>query len=134
MEQNSLAAEADKSGVSVRSSLNRSKEAIGSAAAQAVDSASADLEALRRDINSLRDTVATFMSQAGNEAVKSARDVSSALAEQGATMASSAAERGKSLLGDLEDLARRNPLATLAGAVVVGMLIASWGPTRGRRH
>jgi ElaB/YqjD/DUF883 family membrane-anchored ribosome-binding protein len=135
MEQSSLAAEGVKSGASgssasVSESLGRSKDAIGNAANDAVVRAAADLESLRKDFNGLKDTIASFMTDAGKEAVKSARDVSSVIAGQGATMAVGAAERGKSLVGDLEAMARRNPLGTIAGAVVIGMLIATWGRRR----
>jgi ElaB/YqjD/DUF883 family membrane-anchored ribosome-binding protein len=130
MEPSSLAAEGSRSGTSVVESINRGKEAIGSAANEAMDAAATDLESLRRDLNGLTQTLTTFLSQAGTEAGKSARDVSSALAEQGVNVASGAAERSKSLVGDLEQMARRNPLGTLAGAVVLGMLIASLS----RRH
>ena len=130
MEQDTLGAETGASSASVVESLNRSKEAIGSAANEAIDAAASDLQSLRQDLNSLRETITAFMSEAGTEAMKSAREVSSALAEQGATVAARAAERGKSLVGDIEDMARRNPLGTLAGAVVVGMLIATFARRR----
>ena len=106
-------------------SINRGKEAIGNAANEAMDAAADDLESLRNDLNSLKETLTSFISQAGAEAGTSAREVSSALAEQGADMASSVAERGRGLVGDLEQMARRNPLGTLTGAVVLGMLIAA---------
>ena len=77
-------------------SPTRTKEAIGSAASEAVDLAGSDLDALVRDLNGLKDTLATFLSKAGNEAMRSARDVSSGLADQG-DMAAAAAEGGKSL-------------------------------------
>jgi ElaB/YqjD/DUF883 family membrane-anchored ribosome-binding protein len=135
MEQGSIAAEAAKLGSSASSSsvadsLGRSKDAIGSAASEAVGRAAADLESLRKDLNGLKDTIASFMTDAGKEAMKSARDVSSVIADQGATMAVGAAERGKSLVGELEAMARRNPLGTIAGAVAVGMLIATFGRRR----
>ena len=130
MESSSSAAESGRSSASVVESLNRGKEAIGTAANQAKDAAATDLESLRKDLNGLRETVTTFISEAGAEAGKSARDVSSALAEQGVNMASSAAERSRSLVGDLEQMARRNPVATLVGGVVLGMVLA----TLNRRH
>lgn len=130
MEKDSLAAETGASSASVVESLNRSKEAIGSAASEAMDAAASDLQSLRQDLNSLKETMTAFMSEAGSEAMKSARDLSSTLAEHGATAAVRAAERGKSLVGDIENMARRNPLGTLAGAVVVGMMIATFARRR----
>lgn len=119
--------QAAKPATSVAETLSQSREAIGNAASEAMDSAASDLESLRRDLGSLSATLTKFMSEAGNEALKSARHVSSTLAGQGASVASEAAERGKSVVGEIEDMARRNPLGALAGAVVIGMLIATLG-------
>ena len=130
MEKSNVGAESAKSSASVVESLTRTKEAIGSAASEAVDSAGSDLDALVRDLNSLKDTLATFLSKAGNEAMRSARDVSSGLADQGGSMAAAAAEGGKSLTAELESMVRRNPLTSIAAAFVVGIILGR----RGRRH
>jgi ElaB/YqjD/DUF883 family membrane-anchored ribosome-binding protein len=130
MEKSNVGAESAKSSASVVESLTRTKEAIGSAASEAVDSAGSDLDALVRDLNGLKDTLATFLSKAGNEAMRSARDVSSGLADQGASMAAAAAEGGKSLTAELERMVRRNPLTSIAAAFVVGIILGR----RGRRH
>ena len=70
------------------------------------------------------------MSEAGSEAARSTRDLSRALKAEGAGIAAgvavNAAERGKSLIDELEALARRNPLGMLAGAMVIGNVLASW--------
>ena len=130
MEKSNVGAESAKSSASVVESLTRTKEAIGSAASEAVDSAGSDLDALVRDLNGLKDKLATFLSKAGNEAMRSARDVSSGLADQGASMAAAAAEGGKSLTAELESMVRRNPLTSIAAAFVVGIILGR----RGRRH
>jgi ElaB/YqjD/DUF883 family membrane-anchored ribosome-binding protein len=130
MEKSNVGAESAKSSASVVESLTRTKEAIGSAASEAVDSAGSDLDALVRDLNGLKDTLATFLSKAGNEAMRSARDVSSGLADQGASMAAAAAEGGKSLTAELESMVRRNPLTSIAAAFAVGIILGR----RGRRH
>jgi ElaB/YqjD/DUF883 family membrane-anchored ribosome-binding protein len=126
------------SGPSISESVARGKEAIGSAATEAMNAGGADLHSLRADINSLKDTVAKFMSQAGSEAAKSAREVTSNVAGQvggvandlagkGAEMASAASEQAKTLASELENMARRNPIGALAGAVLVGVLIGLMG-------
>jgi ElaB/YqjD/DUF883 family membrane-anchored ribosome-binding protein len=131
---------------SVSESLNRRKDAIGAAAGEAMTAAAADLQAIRNDLNSLKDTLARFMVQAGGEAARSARDVSSSLAGQvkdavggavedvaggladkGVEFASTAGEQAKSFAADLEAMARRNPLGALAGALAIGFLIGVWG-------
>jgi len=129
MEKTTLGAESAKSSASVVESLSRTKQAIGSAASEAMDSAGSDLDALVRDLNSLKGTLATFLSKAGNEAVRSARDVSSGLADQGADIAA-AAEGGKSLTAELESMVRRNPISCIAAAFVVGIILGG----RGRRY
>jgi ElaB/YqjD/DUF883 family membrane-anchored ribosome-binding protein len=131
---------------SVSESLNRGKDAIGAAAGAAMTAAAADLQAIRNDLNSLKDTLARFMVQAGSEAARSARDVSSSvagqmkdvvggtvedvaggLADKGVEFASTAGEQAKSLAAELEAMARRNPLGALAGALAIGFLIGVWG-------
>jgi ElaB/YqjD/DUF883 family membrane-anchored ribosome-binding protein len=135
---------------SVSESLNRGKDAIGAAAGEAMTAAASDLQAIRNDLNSLKDTLARFMVQAGSEAARSARDVSSSvagqvagkvkdavggtvedvaggLADKGVEFASTAGGQAKSLAAELEAMARRNPLGALAGALAIGFLIGVWG-------
>jgi ElaB/YqjD/DUF883 family membrane-anchored ribosome-binding protein len=130
----------------VSESLSRGKDAIGAAAGEAMTAAASDLEAIRNDLNSLKDTLARFMVQAGNETARSARDVSSSvagqmkdavggavgdiaggLADKGVEFASTAGEQAKSLAAELDAIARRNPLGALAGALAIGFLIGAWG-------
>jgi ElaB/YqjD/DUF883 family membrane-anchored ribosome-binding protein len=135
---------------SVSESLNRGKDAIGAATGAAMTAAAADLQAIRNDLNSLKDTLARFMVQAGSEAARSARDVSSSvagqvagkvkdavggtvedvaggLADKSVEFASTAGEQAKSLAAELEAMARRNPLGALVGALAIGFLIGVWG-------
>jgi hypothetical protein len=53
---------------------------VAAAANDAVDSSGADLQAIRNDLNNLKDTLSRFMSQASAEAVKTARQVTSNVA------------------------------------------------------
>jgi ElaB/YqjD/DUF883 family membrane-anchored ribosome-binding protein len=123
---------------SVSDSLHRGKDAVTAAANDAVGSSGADLQAIRNDLNSLKDTLTRFMSQASNEAVKTARqvtsnvagqvsDVASDLADRGSQYASSASDQAKTFATELESMARRNPLGALAGAVAIGVLIGVMG-------
>jgi ElaB/YqjD/DUF883 family membrane-anchored ribosome-binding protein len=108
---------------SLAGSMNRSKEAA-SAASNAMEGV--DFKALQSDLSDLKETVAKLVSRAGGEAAKSAREIAgqvSDLAEKGASAASVATDHAKSLVTELENIARRNPLGALAGAVVVGVLI-----------
>jgi ElaB/YqjD/DUF883 family membrane-anchored ribosome-binding protein len=125
---------ADSLRESVASSINRSKEAVTAAPSDAMDTAGSDLKALQRDLSDLKETVAKLVSRAGDEAAKSAREIAgqvstaaSDLAEKGANVASVATDQAKTLATELENIARRNPLGALAGAVVVGVLIGMMG-------
>jgi ElaB/YqjD/DUF883 family membrane-anchored ribosome-binding protein len=129
---------------SVSESLSRGKEAIGAAAGEAMTAAASDLQAIRNDLNNLKDTLAKFMGQATHEAARSARevsasfsgqvrdavgdagDVASSLADKGSQFASTAGDQAKTLAGEIEAMARRNPLGVLAGAVAIGFLIGVW--------
>jgi ElaB/YqjD/DUF883 family membrane-anchored ribosome-binding protein len=119
---------------SVSDSLNRGKDAVMAAANDSAASSGADLQAIRNDLNSLKDTLSRFMSQASNEAVKTARQVTSNVAGQVSDVASDLADRGsqyassaKTFATELESMARRNPLGALAGAVAIGVLIGVMG-------
>jgi ElaB/YqjD/DUF883 family membrane-anchored ribosome-binding protein len=136
----------DPKPASVAESLNRGKDAIGAAAGEAMTAAASDLQAIRNDLNSLKDTLAKFMAQAGSEAARSARDASASvagqvkdavgdtvggvagdLADKGVEFAATAGEQAKTLAAELEAMARRNPLGALAGALAIGFLIGVWG-------
>jgi ElaB/YqjD/DUF883 family membrane-anchored ribosome-binding protein len=123
---------------SVSDSLNRGKAAIAVAANDAVDSSGSDLQAIRSDLNNLKDTLSRFMSQASNEAVKTARqvtsnvagqvsDVASDLADRGSQYVSSTSDQAKTFATEVESMARRDPLGALVGALAIGVLIGIMG-------
>ena len=136
----------DPKPASVSESLNRGKDAIAEAANGAAKSAGSDLQAIRDDLNSLKDTLARFMTQASSKAARSARDVplsvsgqvkdavrdtvggvAGDIADKGMEFASTAGEQAKTLAAEFEAMARRNPLGALAGALAIGFLIGVWG-------
>jgi ElaB/YqjD/DUF883 family membrane-anchored ribosome-binding protein len=115
---------------SVASSISRGTEAVSAAASDAKDRAGADFKALQRDLSDLKETVAKLVSRTGDGAAKSAGEIggrvstaASDLAEKGANVASVATDEAKTLVTELENIARRNPLGALAGAVAIGVLI-----------
>ncbi len=123
---------------SVGEALNRGRDAIGGVAAGAMADAASDLAAIRNDLDGLKSTLARFVAQARQETVKSAREVSSTVADQvgdaahdlagkGGEFATAAGEQAKTLAAEIEAFARRNPLGALAGAVAVGFVIGLWG-------
>jgi ElaB/YqjD/DUF883 family membrane-anchored ribosome-binding protein len=122
-----------------KDALDRGKEGMVNAANTFASNASSDLDSLRRDLNSLKDTVSKFVSQAGDVSSSVAAQVGSAasnaassLAESGANMASAAKDQVKTLTSELEDMSRRNPLGTIAAAVIVGVVIGLIGRSRSR--
>jgi ElaB/YqjD/DUF883 family membrane-anchored ribosome-binding protein len=87
-----------------------------------------------RDVASLKDTFTRFASQLGDAGAKTVRNVSQTVASQvgnatsgmvdtGSDLASSAKEQAKTFASELEGMARRNPLGTIAGALLVGVVI-----------
>jgi ElaB/YqjD/DUF883 family membrane-anchored ribosome-binding protein len=94
--------------------FERAKDSISGAAANAKDNLGDDLSNLRDDISRLSDTVTQLARQV-------ASDVGS-VAGAGTTAA-------KSVASEVENIVRRNPLGTLAGVFIAGLLI---GMLRGR--
>jgi ElaB/YqjD/DUF883 family membrane-anchored ribosome-binding protein len=99
------------------------------------------LSELRQDMASLKSTISRFASQAGDDAAKTVRGASQTLAAQvgsaasgvadmSSDLATSAKEHAKTLASELEGMARRNPLGTIAGALVVGVVLGMM--SRGR--
>ena len=94
-----------------------------------------------RDVASLKDTFTRLTSQLGDVGTKTVRNVSQTVASQigsatsgmvdtGSDLASSAREHAKTFASELEGMARRNPLGTIAGALLVGVVIGMM--SRGR--
>jgi ElaB/YqjD/DUF883 family membrane-anchored ribosome-binding protein len=99
------------------------------------------LSELRQDMASLKSTISRFASQAGDDATKTVRGASQTLAAQvgsaasgvadmSSDLANSAKEHAKTFASELEGMARRNPLGTIAGALVVGVVLGMM--SRGR--
>ena len=138
IEDESYRSELSEAGSPLVDSVARGKDAISAVTAEAMNSAGSDLTALRADLNGLKDTVTKFISQVSSEAAKSAREVTSSVADQvggvatdyvgkGTEMTSAASEQAKTVASDLESMARRNPLGAIAGAVLIGVLIGLLG-------
>ena len=100
------------------------------------------LSQLSRDVASLKDTFSLLVSQAGGEAAKKMRNMGEAVASQvsdtasgvkdtGSDLASSAKQHATTFASELEAMARRNPLGTIAGTLVVGVIVGMM--SRGRR-
>lgn len=123
---------------SVLEPIGRGRDAIGNAASDAMNTAGSELQSLRDELNKLSETVGKFVSQAGNDAMKSAREVSANVAGQVGSMATNIADRGaemahtassqaKGFAVEFENMARRNPIGAMAGAMMLGVLIGMMG-------
>jgi ElaB/YqjD/DUF883 family membrane-anchored ribosome-binding protein len=134
MEQHKNSRPEDRTTPSVGEAMARGKEAVTDATREGAGNVSADLEALRADLKHLSQTVADLAKHAGSEAAKTAKDVSSTLATQvgdvahdladkGVHAATAARDQARTAVGELESMARRNPLGALAGALFIGVLI-----------
>lgn len=100
------------------------------------------LKDLRRDMSSMKDSLARLASQATGEAAKTVRSVSQTLASQvggaasgvadaGSDLASSATTHVKTFASELESMARRNPLGTVAVTLLVGVIVGMMARGRG---
>lgn len=100
-----------------------------------------DLDSLRRQVTDLQNAMAKLISDAGNMAVKSAKEATSDVASQvgaaasniadkSSEMAQAASEQAKTFASELEKMARANPLGALAGALLVGVVIGLIGRSR----
>ena len=100
------------------------------------------LSQLSRDVASLKNTFALLASQASGEAAKTMRnmsdtvasqvgDAASGVADTSSDLATSAKQHAKTFASELEAMARRNPLGTIAGTLVVGIIIGMMSRGRG---
>ena len=112
--------------------MNSDKE--GAAATAPRDKLAEDVSTLRQDMAKMHDILSRFTSEAGGQAARTARNVgqtvaaqmgstASGIASTGSDMAASATQQFKTFTNELEEIARKNPLGALAGALVIGVVI-----------
>lgn len=115
--------------------LNRSASKISDQADAAGGDLREDMRRLKDDMASIQQTLSKLASNAGSEAYKTAQSFGSTPASQVSDMASHAAagaqEQAKTFASELEGVARRNPLGTIGGTLVVGILIGMMSRGRG---
>jgi ElaB/YqjD/DUF883 family membrane-anchored ribosome-binding protein len=126
----------------IGSALERGKANVAEAASAAASDVAGEMRILRADVAKLQATLGTFASTVGKQTGLAAKDVGSTVAEQVSTMASEVAQGGadiaasataqaKTFASELEAMARKNPLGTLAGTLLVGVVIGMM--SRGNR-
>jgi ElaB/YqjD/DUF883 family membrane-anchored ribosome-binding protein len=125
----------------VGDALDRGKSGFADSAYAAGDSLNDDVAKLREDMAAIQKTLAKFASEAGGEAMKTARNVGSAVSSQmgdvaqqvgetASEYASAATQQVKTFASEMETMARKNPLGTIGATLVVGVLIGMM--SRGR--
>ncbi len=121
--------------------VDRAKSGISVSAEAARTAFGEDVNKLKADILALQKTVSSFAAEAGGTAAGTVKDVGQAVASQVGSAASqvgsaasdaaaAATDQVKTFASELEGMARRNPLGTLAGTLVVGVLVGMM--SRGR--
>jgi ElaB/YqjD/DUF883 family membrane-anchored ribosome-binding protein len=112
--------------------MNSERE--GATADASRDNLAEDVSSLRQDMAKMHDILSRFTSEAGGQAARTARNVGQTVASQvgstasgvastGADMAASATQQFKTFTNELEEIARKNPLGALAGALAIGVVI-----------
>ena len=82
-----------------------------------------DMAKLQEEMSALKSTVAALLSEAKTGAAKTLRAASEVVTHQGTALAATASDRAHTFASELEALARRKPLSTIAGALVAGIII-----------
>jgi ElaB/YqjD/DUF883 family membrane-anchored ribosome-binding protein len=105
----------------------RSTGTSGGSSGASTGDTNADLSTLRTDFNALKDTVTDYVSKTGSDALDTAKKATSDVADKASDLANAASEQAKTFASELERMARNNPLGTIAGALLVGVVIGLIG-------
>jgi cobalamin biosynthesis Mg chelatase CobN len=84
-----------------------------------------------RDVTSRAGEAAKTVRDIGETVAAQVGTTASGLADKGSELATSAREQAKSFASELEAMARRNPLGTIVGALLVGVVIGMMSRGRG---
>jgi ElaB/YqjD/DUF883 family membrane-anchored ribosome-binding protein len=125
----------------VGDAIDRGRSNMADSTHAAGDSLAQDLARLRADMAKMQETLSAFVAEIGSEAartmssvghsvVKEVGSAASSIADAGAEIAGSAKDQAKTFASELEATARKNPLGTLAAALLAGIVIGMM--TRGR--
>jgi len=126
----------------IGAALERGRANIADAAGTVGRDVAGDARTLHADVAKLQATLATFASEIGKQTGQTAQtlgstvanqvgSVASEVAQSGADLAASATAQAKTFASELETMARKNPLGTLAVTLLVGVVMGMM--SRGRR-
>jgi ElaB/YqjD/DUF883 family membrane-anchored ribosome-binding protein len=107
----------------VGDALERGKSGFADSAQAAGDSLASDVATIREGMAAMQATLARFVTDTGNEAVKTAKNVASSVGDAAGEMATAAKEQAKTVTSEIENMARSNPLGTLAATLLIGVVL-----------
>jgi len=117
------ASAADSLRDNIGDAVDRAKTDLSQSAEAARQAFGDDLSRLKADIMQLQKTVAAFASEAGGTTASTVKDVGQAVGAAASEAATAATDQAKTFASELEGMARRNPLGTLAGTLLVGVVL-----------
>jgi hypothetical protein len=109
-----------------QSAYDETRSEIERGADNAKDAAERGIESGKDTVQSASEKVSNLASRVGDSAgemAEQAKETASEMAERGADYARSASRQVRTYASELEGIGRRNPLATLAAAIFVGVAI-----------
>jgi ElaB/YqjD/DUF883 family membrane-anchored ribosome-binding protein len=89
-----------------------------------------DLAKLQEELSALRGTVSTLLGEVKTGATRTIRAAGEMVTHQSSALAATASDRAHTFASELESLARRKPLSTIAGALLAGVVIGLLGRRR----
>jgi ElaB/YqjD/DUF883 family membrane-anchored ribosome-binding protein len=105
------------------------KDEMSAAAEKIGDIAGEDFHKLREEVARMRGTIAHLTKSIGAEIGNEAKKLGGEARKLGAEFAHTVEDEASSLVHEFEKVARKNPVAVVAGALFLGILI---GLSRGR--
>ena len=115
----------------VKKEFDRGQSKIGQAADGAQDDLSQELRKVRDEMSAMQKIISGFASSAGNDAKRMAQNIGAQVGDIAGDMASGARDQAKTFAAELEGMARRSPLSTIGGALLIGVVIGLVSRGRG---
>lgn len=107
-----------------------SAEAGNDSALAVSDEYANDLAKLQEELSALKSTVSSLLGEVKTGATRTIRAAGEMVTHQGSALAARTSDRAHTFASELESLARRKPLSTIAGAVLAGVVIGLLGRRR----
>jgi hypothetical protein len=89
-----------------------------------------DIAKLQQEMSALSATVSTLLAEFRAGAARTLRAAGEVVTHQSSALAATASDRAYGYASELESLARRKPLSTMAGALLAGIVIGLLGRWR----